>query len=77
MNVLAGDLGGARVNVLVNGRAEARTFDSSPGLSSRTTVPGVKEISGDWTYDAVTIGYPGPVLRKMTITAFRRPVKLG
>jgi polyphosphate glucokinase len=55
-------------------------------------VAGVKTIAAEWQYDAVSIGYPGPVLRGRPLieppnlgtgwvgfdseAAFRRPVKL-
>ncbi len=92
MNVLAVDVGGNHVKVLVSGQTEARKFDSGPGLVPRLMVSGVKKITGDWTYDAVSIGYPGPVLHNVPISephnlergwvgfnfeaAFGRPVKL-
>jgi len=92
MNVLAVDVGGTHVKVLVSSQAEARSFDSGPGLAPQRMVSGVKEITGDWTYDVVSIGYPGPVLRNIPISephnlgrgwvgfnfqaAFGRPAKL-
>jgi polyphosphate glucokinase len=92
MNVLAVDVGGTHVKVLVSGQTEARKFDSGPGLVPRSMVSGVKKIAGDWTYDALSIGYPGPVLRNRPISephnlgrgwlgfnfeaAFGRPVKV-
>jgi polyphosphate glucokinase len=92
MNVLAVDIGGTHVKVLVSGQSEARKFDSGPGLSAQSMVSGVKQITGDWTYDAVSIGYPGPVRGNMPAAephnlgrgwedfdfeaAFGRPVKL-
>ena len=92
MNILAVDVGGTHVKVLVSGQTAARKFDSGPGLVPRRMVSGVKKIADDWTYDAVSIGYPGPVLRNTPISephnlgrgwvgfnfeaAFGRPVKL-
>jgi polyphosphate glucokinase len=65
MNVLAVDVGGTHVKVLVSGQTEARKFDSGARLVPGRMVSGVKEIAVDWTYDALSIGYPGPVLRNM------------
>jgi polyphosphate glucokinase len=92
MKVLAVDVGGTHVKVLVSAQTEPRKFDSGPGMVPRTMVSGVKKITGDWTYDAVSIGYPGPVLHNRPISeprnlgrgwvgfnfkaAFGRPVKL-
>jgi polyphosphate glucokinase len=74
MNVLAVDVGGTHVKVLVSGQTEARKFESGPGLVARRMVSGVKKIAGDWIYDAVSIGYPGPVLRNVPIS---EPLNLG
>jgi len=74
MNVLAVDVGGSHVKVLVSGQTEARRFDSGPGLVPRRMVSGVKKITSDWTYDAVSIGYPGPVLHNLPIS---EPHNLG
>src|ERR1700728_658690 len=92
MKVLVVDVGGTHVKILVSGQTEARRFDSGPGLVPGRMVSGVKKIAGDWTYDVVSIGYPGPVLRNRPISephnlgrgwvgfnfeaAFGRPVKL-
>ena len=92
MNVLVVDIGGTHVKLLVSGQTEARKFDSGTELAPRRMVSGVKKITGDWTYDAVSIGYPGVVSRNMPISephnlgpgwagfnfgaAFGRPVKL-
>ena len=92
MNVLVVDVGGTHVKVLVSGQREARKFESGPRLVPRRMVLTVKKIAGDWSYDAVSIGYPGPVLRNRPVaephnlgkgwvgfnfeTAFGRPVKL-
>jgi polyphosphate glucokinase len=74
MNVLAVDVGGTHVKVLVSGQTEARKFDSGPRLVPGRMVSGVKEIAVDWTYDALSIGYPGPVLRNMPVS---EPHNLG
>ena len=74
MKVLAVDVGGSHVKVLVKGQTEARKFDSGPGLAPRGMVSGVRKIAGDWTYDVVSIGYPGPVLGNTPIS---EPHNLG
>jgi polyphosphate glucokinase len=60
--VLAVDVGGSHVKTRVFGRREVRQFDSGPDLTPRKMVARVHELTGDWTYDAVSIGYPGVVL---------------
>jgi polyphosphate glucokinase len=59
--VLAIDIGGSHVKMRVFGRSEMRQFDSGPTLTPRQMVARVHEVTGDWTYDAVSIGYPGIV----------------
>lgn len=59
MKVLVVDVGGTHVKVLVSGQSESRQFDSGPALIPSRMVHGVQEIAGDWSYDAVSIGYPG------------------
>jgi polyphosphate glucokinase len=63
MNVLVIDVGGTHVKVLATGQEEARRFPSGPSLTAVQMVKGVLEITSDWTYEAITMGYPGPVLR--------------
>ena len=60
--VLAIDVGGSHVKMRVFGRRELRQFESGPKLAPRQMVARVHELTGDWTYDAVSIGYPGIVL---------------
>ena len=92
MKVLAVDVGGTHVKILVSGQKEPRRFASGPTLTAKQMVSEVQKLAGDWRYDVVSIGYPGPVLRGRPIAeprnlgrgwvgfdfekAFRRPVKV-
>jgi len=92
MKVLVIDVGGTHVKVLVSGEREPRNFDSGPKLTANQMVAGVKKVTRDWKYDAISIGFPGPVLRNRPVAeprnlgrgwvgfnfkgAFRCPVKL-
>lgn len=60
MKVLVIDVGGSHIKVLVSGTAEPRRADSGPDLSPGGLVRAVTELAADWTYEAVSIGYPGP-----------------
>jgi len=74
MNVLVIDVGGTHVKVLLSGEREPRKFESGPTLTAKEMVAGVKKITGDWKYDAVSIGFPGPVLRNRPVA---EPRNLG
>lgn len=63
MNVLVVDVGGTNVKILATGKVEPRKFPSGPTLTPKQMVPRVKKLAGDWKYDVVSIGYPGPVLQ--------------
>src|SRR6058998_3220810 len=62
MRVLVVDIGGTYVKVLATGQEAPRQFSSGPTLTAEQMVAGVKTVAGDWTYDAVSVGFPGPVL---------------
>jgi polyphosphate glucokinase len=72
--ILAIDVGGSHVKTRVFGRREMRQFDSGPRLTPRKMVEQVHELTGDWKYDAVSIGYPGVVMHGKVIT---EPHNLG
>jgi polyphosphate glucokinase len=68
------DVGGAHVKVLESGDREPRKFESGLKLTAKQMVAGMEKIVGDWKYDAVSIGFPGPVLRNRPVA---EPVNLG
>jgi polyphosphate glucokinase len=72
--VLVIDVGGTSVKILASGQTEPRSFASGPTLTPRRMVAGVKRLAADWSYDVVSIGYPGPVLRGRPAA---EPVNLG
>ena len=92
MRVLAVDVGGTHVKILASRHKESRRFESGPTLTAKQMVFEVQKLAGDWHYDVVSIGYPGPVLRGRPIAeprnlgrgwvgfdfekAFRHPVKV-
>ena len=92
MNVLSVDVGGTHVKILASGQTERRELVSGPNLTAQAMVDAVKKLAGDWNYDVVSIGYPGPVLHGMPAiephnlgpgwvgfdfaAAFGRPVKV-
>ena len=67
MKVLAIDVGGTHVKVLLNGEDTPRKFDSGPKMTPGEMVKGVKNITRDWKYDVIAMGYPAPVMRNHPI----------
>lgn len=73
--VLAVDVGGSHVKVLVStDGSESRRFESGPKLGPTEMVDGVAGLTGDWSYDTVSVGVPSPV-RGGRVAA--EPVNLG
>jgi polyphosphate glucokinase len=68
MDVLVIDIGGTNVKFLATGQSEPRKFPSGPTLTPKRMVAGVKDMTTDWKYDVISIGYPGPVLRGKPIS---------
>jgi hypothetical protein len=60
-SVLAIDIGGSKVKILVTGQTEPRKTRSGKGLTPAGMVEAVRELAEDWDYEAVSIGYPGMV----------------
>jgi len=62
MRVLVIDVGGTHVKVLATGRKTHRQVESGPTMTAEQMVAAVTHLVPDWTYEAVSIGYPGPVV---------------
>jgi polyphosphate glucokinase len=62
MNILVIDVGGTHIKILTTGEKEKREIDSGPSITARQMVASVKKLASGWKYDAVSIGYPGPVV---------------
>jgi polyphosphate glucokinase len=74
MNVLVIDVGGTHVKILASGQRLPRAFASGPELTAGQMVAGVRKLAVGWKYQAVAIGYPGPVLRNRPVA---EPHNLG
>jgi polyphosphate glucokinase len=72
--ILVIDIGGTHVKILVTGETEPRKFISGPKMTPLQMVSGVKKLAEGWKYDAISIGYPGPVLRNRPVA---EPHNLG
>jgi polyphosphate glucokinase len=74
MKILVVDVGGTHVKATAAGRRTRVKFSSGPKMTPRQMVAGVRELTAGWQYDAVSIGYPGPVLHDQPM---REPHNLG
>jgi polyphosphate glucokinase len=59
--ILAIDIGGTKVKVLATGETEPRKFESGKRLTPAQMVEQVRELTRDWQYEAISIGFPGLV----------------
>ena len=74
MTILAIDLGGTHVKVLASDQTEPRKVDSGPTLTPSRLVEKVKDLTADWSYGAISMGYPGLVKRDRIVA---EPRNLG
>lgn len=90
--ILVIDVGGTHVKILATGQKEPVKIPSGPKMTAKKMVKQVREATKDWTFSAVSIGYPGPVVHGHPLTnphnlgggwvgfdfrkAFGRPVKI-
>lgn len=59
MKILMIDVGGTNVKVMCERDGEMRKIKSHEAMSAAEMAEGVVAAVADWTYDAVSIGYPG------------------
>ena len=92
MRILVLDVGGTHVKVLATGHKQRVEFPSGPKMTPTKMLAAVRAATAGWKYDAVSIGYPGPVVQGRPISephhlgsgwvgfdfkkAFGRPVKI-
>jgi predicted NBD/HSP70 family sugar kinase len=74
VKILVIDVGGAHVKLLATGRRLPVKIDSGPSLTAGKMVAAVRAATAGWKYDAVSIGYPGPVINGRP---FLEPANLG
>jgi polyphosphate glucokinase len=74
MKVLAVDVGGSHVKILATGQRQKREVVSGPKMTARQMVSRVKRLSEGWAYNAVSVGFPGPVLHNRPVA---EPYNLG
>jgi polyphosphate glucokinase len=74
MKILVIDIGGTNVKVLASGQKTPIKIPSGPKMTAQKMVKLVREATNKWRYEAVSIGYPGPVIANR---AMREPHNLG
>jgi predicted NBD/HSP70 family sugar kinase len=74
VKILVIDIGGTNIKLLASGQRRPVKVPSGPHLTPRQMVDEVLEVTEGWTFDAVSIGYPGPVARNKPT---KEPVNLG
>lgn len=63
MNILIIDVGGTHVKAQVTGSETRVKIASGKNMTADKMVESVAKETQGWNYDAITIGYPGPVIR--------------
>ncbi|HEY1888324.1 MAG TPA: ROK family protein [Roseiarcus sp.] len=92
MDVLVIDVGGTHVKILATAHSDKREFASGLKMTAEQMVSQVRELANGWSYEVVSVGYPGPVLHNRPVAdpknlgrgwmgfdfkrAFGRPVKV-
>jgi polyphosphate glucokinase len=74
VNVLVIDVGGTHVKLLATGKRTPLRFDSGPRLTPAVMVRETLAATRGWRFEAVTIGYPGPVRKGRPVA---EPFNLG
>ena len=74
MKILVIDIGGTNIKMLASGQDIPRKFPSGPEMTPLQMVHGVVAATKDWEHEAISIGFPGPVLCGQPMT---EPVNLG
>jgi predicted NBD/HSP70 family sugar kinase len=60
--ILAIDVGGTNVKIRASGQDEVRKIPSGFEMNAKRMVSAVEKNTKDWSYDVVSIGYPGLVV---------------
>src|SRR5712672_2201133 len=92
MKILVIDVGGTHVKIRSSGQKTSVEIPSGPQMTMKKMVTEVRKATAGWKYDAVSIGYPGPVVHGHPVSdphnlgpgwvgfdfrkAFGRPVKV-
>jgi polyphosphate glucokinase len=73
-SILAIDVGGTHVKLLMTGQKDPVKIPSNLSMTAAKMVRVVKQATRAWKYDCIAIGYPGPVINNHPL---REPHNLG
>src|SRR5579862_2160236 len=74
MKILVIDVGGTNLKLKFSENPEIRKVPSGPTMTAQQMVDAARQLTKDWDYEAVSIGYPGPVADNKIL---KEPVNLG
>jgi polyphosphate glucokinase len=74
MKILVIDVGGTNIKLKHSDDPQMRKVPSGPDLTPLRMVEEARQATMDWEYDAVSIGYPGPVHKGQIM---KEPANLG
>jgi len=74
MKILVVDIGGFSVKLCVTDGEQPASFPTPPHMTPSQLLQSIGETARDWSYDRVSIGFPGPVRDNRPL---REPVNLG
>jgi polyphosphate glucokinase len=72
--ILVVDVGGSNIKLMRSASTERVKFCSGPRFTPRQLMAGIAKHAADWTYDAVSLGLPVPIVRDIPV---REPNNLG
>jgi hypothetical protein len=61
MKILVVDIGGSNVKLMISQEEKRRKFPSGPKLGPEEAVAEIKELTKDWHFESISIGFPAPV----------------
>jgi polyphosphate glucokinase len=74
MKILVIDIGGTNIKFRLSGEEDVFKVPSGKDLTPQRLVEEIKPATKDWQFDAVSIGYPGPVKNDVILM---EPANLG
>jgi polyphosphate glucokinase len=72
--ILVIDVGGTNLKISITGQTEAIKVPSGPKMTAAQMATAAKKVSAGWQFEAVSIGFPGPVKNNRPL---REPHNLG